>query len=68
MISEALRLYVEGGRVCHSLVHVCSWQGYGGLAGDRDGGGGWYACGAKPGGVGHMLGDAGAFLECQVMH
>ena len=35
------------------------------LGGDRDGGGGWYACMTKPG-FGHMLGDAGALPECEV--
>ena len=31
MISEAVELYVEGGRVSHLLVHVCSWSWHGGL-------------------------------------
>ena len=47
MISEALELHVEGGRVSHNWY---IYHGYGGLGGDGDGGGGWYACGTKPGG------------------
>ena len=35
--------------------------------GGRDGGGGWYACGAKPGGVGGMSVDAGALPKCKMM-
>ena len=41
-------------------------HGYGGLCGDRDGGGGWYACGTN--GVGCMSGDAGALPMCEVIH
>ena len=33
-----------------SCVCVVS-HGYGGLGGGRDGGGGWYSCGTKPGGL-----------------
>ena len=40
-------------------------DGYGGLSLGRDGGGGWYACGTKPGG-GHMSGDVGARPEYKV--
>ena len=39
---------------------------YDGLGGERDGGGGWQACGAKPGGVGHMSGDARALPDSKV--
>ena len=42
-------------------------HGYGGLGGGRDGCGGWYACGTRPG-VGRMSGDAGARPECEVIH
>ena len=64
MISEALEMYVEGGQFCHSwcmcvVGHGKSWFGWG-----RDGGGRWYACGTKSGGVGRMLEDA----ECEVIH
>ena len=50
MISEALGLRVEGGRVSHSLCMGVVSQVYGGLGGGRDGGGGWYVRGRKPGG------------------
>ena len=50
MISEVLEVYVEGGRVSHSLCMCVVSRGYGGLGGGRDGGGGWYACGTTSGG------------------
>ena len=49
-------------------MHVCSCHGDGGLGGGMDGGGGWYVCVTKPGGVGWMSGDAGALPECQMIH
>ena len=49
MISEALELLVESGRVCHSWCMCVVGHGYGGLGGGRDKGGGWYACVTKPG-------------------
>ena len=51
MISEALDLCVEGGRVSHSLCMCVVNHGYGGLGGGWDGSCGWYACGAKPRGL-----------------
>ena len=39
---------------------------YGWLGGGRDGGGGWYVCRTKPGGIGRMSGDARALPECKV--
>ena len=63
MISEALELPVEGGRVSHSWCMVVVSHGYGGLGGGRDGGGGWYACGTC-----RMSGDAGALPVCEVIH
>ena len=48
MMSEALELRVEGGRVNHSWCMCVVSHGYGGLSGDKDGGGGWYVCGTKP--------------------
>ena len=36
MISEALQLYVEGGRVSHSGCMCVVSNGYGGLGGGRD--------------------------------
>ena len=49
-------------------MHVCSCQGYGGLSGDRDEGGGLYACGPQTAGVVRMSGDAGILPECEVTH
>ena len=40
MISEALNLCVEGGRVSHSWCMCVVNHGYGGLGGGWDGGGG----------------------------
>ena len=37
MISEALELHVEGGRVSHSWCICAVSHGYGGLGGGRDG-------------------------------
>ena len=51
MISEALELCVEGGQVRHSWCVCVAGRGCGGLGGGRDGGGGWHACGRKPGGL-----------------
>ena len=64
MISQALELRVEGGRVSHSGRVCVVSQGNGGFG---DGGGGWDACWTKPG-VGRMLGDAGALPECEAIH
>ena len=49
MISEALEVYVEGGRVSHSWCMGVVSHGYGRLGGGSDGGGGWYACWIKLG-------------------
>ena len=38
MMSEALKLQVEGGRVSHSWCTCVVGRGYGGLSGGRDGG------------------------------
>ena len=67
MISEVLELRVKSGQVSHSLCMCLVSHSYGGLGVERDVGGGWYACGTKPG-VGRMLRDAGALLECKVIH
>ena len=48
MISEALELRVKGGRVNHSWCMSVVRHGNCGFGGDRNGGGGWYACGTKP--------------------
>ena len=48
IISEALELRVEGGRVSHCWCMCIVSHGYGGLGGGKDEGGGWYACGIKP--------------------
>ena len=63
MISEALELSVEGGRVSHCWCMCEIGPGYGG---DRDGDSGWYTCGTKLGGVVHILEDAGLLSECNV--
>ena len=65
MISEALEVHVEGGRVSHSWCLCVISYGYGGFGGGRDGGGGWLHAGQSQG-VGCMSGDAGAFPECDV--
>ena len=49
MITEALELYVEGGRVSHSWCMCVA--GYGGLGGGRHRGGGSYEYGTKPRGL-----------------
>ena len=54
MISEALVLFVIGGRVSHSWCLCVVGHGYGGLDGGRDGGGGWYVCGTKSGSWSHV--------------
>ena len=51
MISEAPELYVERGRISQSWCMYVVSHGCGGLDGDRDGGGGWYACWAKTWGL-----------------
>ena len=56
----------EGGRVSHNWTMRVISHGYGGLNGGRVGGGGWHACGMKPGGVGRESGDAGALPEYEV--
>ena len=48
LVSEALELHVEGGRVSHSWCMSVVSHGYGVLGGVRDGGGEWYACRTKP--------------------
>ena len=58
---------MEGGRFNHSWCMGVVGDGYGGLDGAWDGGGGWHACGKKPG-VGRMSGETGALTECEVMH
>ena len=68
MISEALKLRMEGGRVSHTWCVCVVSHGYVGLGGGRDGGGGWSACETKPSRVGRMSGDAGALPECEVIH
>ena len=47
MISEALMLYVEGGRVSHSWLMCVVGRGYGELSNGMDGG--WYAFEIKSG-------------------
>ena len=54
MISEALELYVEGGRVSHSWCMWAVGTVNGRLGEGRDGGGEWYACGPKPRGWSHV--------------
>ena len=51
MISEALRLRVEGVRISHSWYMCVVSHSHGRLGGFKDGGGGWYACGTKPMGL-----------------
>ena len=48
IISEALELYVEVGRVSHSWCICVVGHGYGGLGWDGDGSCGWYACEIEP--------------------
>ena len=58
---------MEGGRINHSWCMCIVGHGYGGLGEGRDESGGLCACVTKPG-VGHMSGDAGALLQCEVIH
>ena len=55
---------MEGGQVGHSWRMCVVGYGYGGLGGDMDRGGGWYACVTKPREWLH----AGTLLECEVIH
>ena len=48
MISEALELCVESGRVRHSWCMCVVSHGYGGMGGGRDGSCGWYAYRMRP--------------------
>ena len=48
VVLDALDLYVDGGRVSHRRCMCVHGHGF---DGGRDGGGGWYACGTKPGGL-----------------
>ena len=57
---------MEGGWVNHRLDMGLVRRRYGGLGGDKDGGGGWEACGTKAGGNGHISGDAGAHSNSEV--
>ena len=66
MISKALELLAEGGRVSHSWCMCVVDHGYGGLGWGKDGGGGLYACRKKANGDDRMLGDTGALPECEV--
>ena len=67
MISDALELRVEGEQVsqtwCMGAVSHC----YGWLGGDKDGEGGLLAK-DKANGAGRLSGDAGALLDCKVIH
>ena len=47
MISEALELRLEGGRVSHSWCMCVVTHGYSGLGVGRVSDGGWYVCGTK---------------------
>ena len=67
MILEALEQHVEGELVSESRCMCVVGHGYCGMTGGRDGGGGWYACGTKPG-VGRMSGDAGVFPIYEMIH
>ena len=68
MISEALELYVNGGRFSHSLCMCVVGHDYCGLGGDKDWSW-WMSCMRdKAKGVGYMSGDAGAFPKCKVIH
>ena len=51
MVSEALELRMQGGRVSECGCMCVVGHGNGGLGWCRDGGGGWLACRAKPGGL-----------------
>ena len=54
MISEALELYLEDGRVSDSWCMCVVGHGYDGLGRGRDEGGGWYACETKQGAWSHI--------------
>ena len=54
MISEALELYVEGGRVSHSWCMCVVGHGYSRLGEYNNGGGGSYACWKKPRDLSHF--------------
>ena len=66
MISEALELRMEGGRVSHSWCMRVVRHVYGGLCGGQ----GWWwwtlSMQGKANWVGRMSGDAGAFPDCDV--
>ena len=66
MISEAQELRVKGIRVSHGWCMGIDSDGYGGMSWGREGGG-LYACGTMPVGVGRMSGDAIALLEREVI-
>ena len=51
MISDALELRMEGGRVSHSWYLCVVSHGNGGLGWGKNGGSGCYVCGTKPGGL-----------------
>ena len=69
MITEALELYMEGGRVSYSWCVCLVGHRYGGMGGGRNGAGGYHACGRKiVCEVSHMSGDAGAHPECEVIN
>ena len=57
---------MQGGRVNHSWCMCVVLNAHGGMGGNRDGDGGWYVCGTKPGGS-RMTGDAGALPEYKVI-
>ena len=67
MISEALELYVEGRRFCHSWCMCAVDNDYGGL-GEAEWR--WRMVGMRDRarGVGHMSGEAGALPEWEVIH
>ena len=77
MISEVQELRVKGGWHSHFQWICVVCDGYGGFGGRRDEGGGWHACGTKPGDwshvgrcreIGRMSGDAWAFTVWEVVH
>ena len=68
MISEVLELRVEDGRDSGSVCMCVVSHGYGGLGGDRDGGGGWYACGKKQTGACRMPEHTHPVLPSYIIH
>ena len=54
IISKALELYAQCGRVSHSWSICVVGHFYGGLGVGRYGGGGWDACGTNPRGWSHV--------------